>query len=243
MTYQQPLLTIFLTIAAIGLWRMPRSRWKFLAAAGMAGIFLVSWPPTEWLISRPLAGRYEARPFAPASEIQAIVVFGESVQPPLFEEPYPLANENTYRRCEYAAWIYRRYGPLPILVSGGRTARSAPPVCDTMREVLRRDGIPESMLWTEDQSLSTHENAVDSAAILREHGMSRVALVVDATSMTRAAACLRKAGIVVLPAPTAFHDLGAWQDEILPGWRALRRNEDALHEAVGLLWYRIRGWI
>jgi uncharacterized SAM-binding protein YcdF (DUF218 family) len=246
MTYTQPLLLVFLAIATIGLLWSPRSNGKRLVIAGVAGIFLTSWPPADWLFSRPLEGQYPVRPFKPASPPQAIVVLGETVQPPQFEEPYPLAGSGTYRRCEYAAWIYRRYGPLPVLVSGGRTSQAGPPVSSTMRELLLSDGIPENMIWTEDRSRSTYENAVFSTSILRARGVSRVALVVDATSMTRAAGCFRKLRIDVLPAPCNFHTLeswASWQDDLLPNWRAVRRNEDTLHEAVGLVWYRIQGRI
>jgi uncharacterized SAM-binding protein YcdF (DUF218 family) len=243
MTYIQPLLLVFLAIATIGLLRSPRSRGKRLVIAGVAGIFLTSWPPAEWLFSRSLEGQYPVRPFKPASPLEAIVVLGESVQPPQFEEPYPLPGNGTYRRCEYAAWIYRRYGPLPVLVSGGQTSAASPPVSATMRELLLRTGIPDSMIWTEDRSRSTHENAIYSAGVLREHGVSRAALVVDATSMPRAAACFRKLRIDIVPAPLDFHTWGGWQDELLPNWKAVRRNEDILHEILGLVWYRVRGWI
>jgi uncharacterized SAM-binding protein YcdF (DUF218 family) len=243
MTYIQPLLLVFLAIATIGLWRIPRSRGKLLAITGVAGVFLSSWPVADWLFSRPAEGQYPVRPFKPESQLQAIVVLGESVQPPQFEQPYPLAGGNTYRRCEYAAWIYRRYGPLPILVSGGPDPHVGPPASATMRELLRRDGIPESMIWSEDRSRSTHENAVYSTMILREHGVSRVALVVDATSMPRAAACFRKLRVDIVPAPCCFRTWGPWRDELLPSWKAVRQNEDTLHEILGLLWYRIRGWI
>jgi len=248
MTYTQPLLLVFLVIATIGLWRIPRSRGRRLAIAGVAGTFLTSWPPADWLFSRLIEGQYPVRPFQPASQLQAIVVLGESVQPPLFEEPFPLAGSNTYRRCEYAAWIYRRYGPLPVLVSGGRVSQRDPTVSAVMRELLRRNGVPEGMIWTEDRSRSTHENAVYSTMILREHAVSRVALVVDANSMPRAAACFRKLRVDIMPAPCNFRTLNfqallQWQDELLPSWRAVRRNEDTLHEILGLVWYRFRGWI
>jgi uncharacterized SAM-binding protein YcdF (DUF218 family) len=244
MTYQQPLLLVFLIIAAIGLLRTPRSRGRTVAMVGVGGIFMVSWPPIEWVFSRPLAGQYPERPFRPETMPQAIVVLAEAVQPPLFGDRYPLPSENLYRRCRYAAWICRRYGPLPILVSGGgEDSRAYPPMSATMREALRLDGIPESMIWTEERSHSTHENAEYSATILREHGVSRIALVVDAASMPRAAACFRKLQFEVMPAPSSFHGWGEWQEEMLPSWRAIRRNEVTLHEAVGILWYRIRGWI
>jgi uncharacterized SAM-binding protein YcdF (DUF218 family) len=246
MTYTQPLLLVFLAIATIGLLWSPRCRGKRLAIAGVAGIFLTSWPPADWLFSRPLEGQYPVRPFKPSAQLQAIVVLGEAVQPPQFEEPYPLPGNSTYRRCEYAAWIYGRYGPLPVLLSGGRVSQAGPPISATMRELLLRKGIPDSMIWSEDRSRSTHENAVYSSEILRVHGVTHVALVVDATSMPRAAACFRKLGVDVVPAPLDFHTLGgwrSWQDDLLPHWKAVKRNEDTLHEILGLVWYRLRGWI
>jgi uncharacterized SAM-binding protein YcdF (DUF218 family) len=243
MTYIQPLLFVFLALAAIGLWRIPRPKGKLLAVTGVAGIFLISWPPAEWLFSQPLVGRYPVRPFQPDGPLQAIVVFGESVEPAQYDQPYPLAGDHTFLRCEYAVWIYSRFGPLPMLVSGGRGTRGTPPVAEVMRELLRRRGIPDNMIWTEDSSRSTYENTLYSTKVLREHGISRVALVVDAISMPRAAACFHKQQIAITPAPCDFHTLSPWRDEILPSWRSVRRSEDTLHEYLGLLWYRMRGWI
>jgi uncharacterized SAM-binding protein YcdF (DUF218 family) len=67
--------------------------------------------------------------------------------------------------------------------------------------------------------------------------------VVEAQSMPRAAACFRKQGVDVIPAAIEFRTLGPWFEELLPGWRAVRRNEITLHEVLGLAWYRARGWL
>lgn len=243
MTYTQPLLTTFLLIAAAALLTGRAGLRKTLALTGVCGLFLVSWPPLDWLFSRPLEARYTIRPFAASPGLQALVVFSEQVEPPHFERPYSLASGDTYERCLYAAWIYRRYGPLPVVVSGGATGPGFPAAALTMRDILTGNGVAANMVWTEEQSKTTHENALDSAVILRQHGISRVALVVDATSMPRATACLRKLGIEVSPAPSNFRQWGPLREEILPGWKAIRRNENTLHEMLGLIWYRVRGWI
>ena len=100
------------------------------------------------------------------------------------------------------------------------------------------------MIWTEERSRNTHENAVYGAEILRKHGIGRIALVVDAQSMPRAAACFRKQGIEVVPAPCEFRVFGQpLSDEFFPRWDAIRRNERTLHEALGFGWYWLRGWI
>jgi uncharacterized SAM-binding protein YcdF (DUF218 family) len=113
-----------------------------------------------------------------------------------------------------------------------------------MRQLLEGAGVPETMIWTEELSRNTHEDALYGAAILRKHGIQRIALVVDAQSMPRAEACFRKQGIEVVPAPCDFHVFGRpLSEEFLPNWNAVRRNERTLHEVLGLGWYWLRGWI
>jgi uncharacterized SAM-binding protein YcdF (DUF218 family) len=235
-TYTQPLLTIFLVFAAVSLWGFQNRRSRMVAGIGICGLFLLSWPPAAWLFSRPLEARYPIRPFDAGPGVQALVVFSENIEPARFERPYPLASQNTYERCLYTASIYRRYGPIPVVVSGGEGAA-------TMKEILVAAGVAEALAWTEERSSSTYENALYSSQILQQHGITRVALIVDATSMPRAAACFRKLGIEVVPAPSRFYQLGPLPTDYLPGWKAVRQNEDTLHEALGLLWYRLRGWI
>jgi uncharacterized SAM-binding protein YcdF (DUF218 family) len=243
MTYTQPLILVFLLIGAAGLVRLRDSKNKWLVTASLAGLFLLSWPPADWLFSRPLEARYPVRPFSPSLSPQGVVVLSEVVEPPQFEHPYPLPGEKTYERCKYAAWIYSRYGPLPVLASGGSGNEAGPPLSAAMRDLLVQEGVPKGLIWTEERSHSTRENAFYSTVILRERALSRVALVVDANSMPRAAECFRKLGIEVISAPCSIREFGALQDELLPSWKAIRRNEDTLHEILGLVWYRLRGWI
>jgi uncharacterized SAM-binding protein YcdF (DUF218 family) len=99
------------------------------------------------------------------------------------------------------------------------------------------------MIWLEEKSRSTHDNAVFSAAILRRHNVAKALLVVEAQSMRRAEACFRKAGIDVLPAPSARRRIGPFFRELTPTWRAINRNEITLHELLGLAWYWAHGWI
>ena len=112
-----------------------------------------------------------------------------------------------------------------------------------MREVLKGEGISETLIWSEDQSTSTHEAAVYTAAILRKQDIQRVALVTEAYHMARAEAAFRKEGLIVIPAPCRFHGISLTLYELLPGAEAIALNENALHEWVGLLWYRMHGWI
>src|ERR1035438_2321402 len=141
MTYTEPLLLMFSLAALIGLahiWRRNRKGWL---VAGIAGLILWGWPPAEWLLSRPLEARYPVRPFRATPGLQAIVVFGSAISPPLYERPYPQADFETVERCAYAAWVYRQIGPVPVLACGGRASGRRPACAVTMRQLLRNEGI------------------------------------------------------------------------------------------------------
>jgi uncharacterized SAM-binding protein YcdF (DUF218 family) len=241
-TYIEPLLTLTLALSLIGVYFLRPARAKRFLSASLLATFLIAWPPSEYLLSRPLEWRYPVRPFSTPDGAQAIVVLSGSVSPSQFERPYRLPDHETLERSQHAAWIYGKTR-LPVLVSGGTGNARIPPVAATMRELLLGGGVPGEMIWTEDRSRSTHENAVFSAQILRRQGVRRVVLVVDARSMLRATACFRREGIEVVAAPSRFRYLSATVEDWIPGWQAVKGNEITLHETLGLLWYRLRGWI
>ena len=236
-SYTQPLLAILSTLGVAGLIR----RKPALGWAAVLGFLLVSWSPVEWLLSRPLEAPYPPQRFQAPPEVQAIVVLSSAVEEAVPERPFPLPDRGTFSRCEFAAWIHRTWPRLPVLASGG--GGQTPPLSDYMRELLIRAGVPDSMIWTEGRSRNTHESAVYSAELLREHGIREIALVIDARSMFRAAASFRKQGMEVVPAPSAFRKWDGFSEELLPGWRSIARNETTLHEVGGILWYRLHGWI
>jgi uncharacterized SAM-binding protein YcdF (DUF218 family) len=246
MTYLQPVFPLVLLLALVQLIRYRRSfappAFRGLALA-IGVIFLASWQPAAWLLSRGLEGRFPPRAY-PAGDAGAIVVLASAVYPPCPPMPTPRAASDTYERCQYAAWLFKHWKALPILASGGGGFVDSPPYAFVMRVALEREGVPGSAIWLEDRSHTTHENAEYASAILQSKGIHRIVLVTDAYHMWRADACFRKQSLTVIPAACGYrtyHDsqLGDW----LPGWEPIAWNEDAVHESVGLVWYRLRGWI
>jgi uncharacterized SAM-binding protein YcdF (DUF218 family) len=242
MTYTEPLITVVCVIAVLGLLRF-RSRGGYpLTLLGVLGLVLISWPPIDWFLSRPLEIWYPVRAYPPDSA-EAIVVLGSSVLRPALERPYPSPGDQTFHRAAFAAWLHKQWKPLPVLACGGSKETGMQPIAGTIRMLLEQAGVPGEKIWTEERSRNTHENAMFGAEILRRHGVTAIALVVDASSMLRAEACFRKAGIAVVAAPSEFREFGQLWGELLPSWEAIRRNETTLHEILGLAWYRMRNWI
>jgi uncharacterized SAM-binding protein YcdF (DUF218 family) len=204
------------------------------------GLLLISLNLFAWLFSRPLESWYSEDP-VPSDTADAIVVLSGYVKPSLPNSPYSVAGQDTYVRLQRAIWLFKTWKAIPILVCGGGSSGEV--YAKTMRHILESEGVPPSLIWTESRSRSTHENAMYGAEILREHGISRIVLVVEAGSMPRATASFEKFGVSVVPAPARFTHLNWEFDDLLPDWRAIATNGETIHEIVGLLWYRIRGWI
>jgi uncharacterized SAM-binding protein YcdF (DUF218 family) len=181
---------------------------------------------------------------APSAESgQVIVVLAGQVQEPQAPLPSPLLGENSYARCLYAVWLHQRMPNLPILLSGGPVGPGSKTIdAGVMRDFAIRSGVPDSLIWLEDRSTSTYENALYSATILRPKAIREVILVTDAIHMFRAQRVFEKVGFKVIPAPCRFRPVYEWDFyDWLPSLRAIAWNEEVFHEAAGLFWYRIQG--
>ena len=146
----------------------------------------------------------------------------------------------TLVRLRYGAKLQRETGK-PILVTGGKPLGNSVSEAQQMRMSLEQDfHVP--VRWTEDTSDNTFENARNSFRILQQAGIRRIYLVTHAWHMPRAAAVFRRAGFVVIEAPTAFTT--RYRTDLLtflPHAESLRDSKIFIHEVIGLLWYRVTG--
>jgi uncharacterized SAM-binding protein YcdF (DUF218 family) len=240
-TYLEPALPLLLLLGYIGIagrWRRAPRPW--LELVSLTGITLLSTQAFACVLAWPLEREYR-KVLVPQQPADAIVVLSGTVSAPTAGRPYAYPGADTYRRVQHALFLFRSWERLPILVTGG--GRPDSPHAEAMRRVLEAEGVPADMIWTETRAANTHENAIYSAEILRSKGVSRVALVVEANSMTRAILSFRKNGIDVVPAANAFTQLGDDYTDWWPAWQGIRANGTTIHEMVGLVWYWLRGWI
>jgi uncharacterized SAM-binding protein YcdF (DUF218 family) len=126
----------------------------------------------------------------------AIVVLGCRIAPS--GRPAPPAAR---RAATAASAFHAGVAPL-VVVSGGRRWGSHIEA-RAIGGVLLRSGVPAGAVVEELCSLSTCENAIFSAAILRRLGARRAAIVTCPWHMARAIANFREAGVDAHPIPTA----------------------------------------
>jgi len=144
------------------------------------------------------------------------------------------------QRVRYAAWLDRRM-QIPILLSGGRVDPDEERAeAHLMQDTLQKEFLLKAE-FVEGESRNTFENALFSAKLLKQLNLPRIYLVTHAWHMPRAKRCFESQGIEVVPAPTAFYGKEKLSlRDFIPSAKAVQYSYFALHEYLGLLWYRLR---
>jgi len=246
-----------LVLAAFGWW-LSRRRGKTGARAGrsllgigLAAAWLLSTPAVAqaligWVESfapEPLTTEALARELRGSAPPGAIVVLGGGARHNEREWPQPdWPNPRTLERLAFGALLARASG-LPILVSGGKPPRRETSEAALMARTLS-DSFGLAPRWLDEQSRDTAGNAAESARLLAADGVARIVLVTQAYHMPRALAAFRAAGLDPIAAPHGFAGglrIESWH-AFLPSAGATGLSWLATHEAVGAVWYRIRGF-
>ena len=223
-------------------------KWKLagglIIAISVALMFILSLPLTgHWLVSRlesahpPLT--LDQDTLQPPAE--AIVVLGMDRYADAPEYGADTVSSGTLVRLRYAAHLHKRTG-LPVLLSGGAPYGEEIAEATLMRAAMQTDfGLDPR--WTEADSRNTFENALNAKEILSALDIKRVYLVTHAWHMPRAVWAFRRAGLIVIPAPTGFTTLSNRDrnfHRFLPSAGGLWLSSLALRERLGLVWYRLK---
>lgn len=251
----------FFVLFFLGL--LVRRRWPKLGRVLLWGLFIVVYLATTPFVAGELMAPLQ--PFPPVDlqasdqRADAIVVVGAGVyfSAPEYTAPdreasgpdtssldvagLDVAGALTLQRLQYAAYLARATGK-PVLVSGGPADPSSQAsLADVMADTMKRDfGVP--VRWIEDRSDNTRTNALLSAEKLRQEGIERIYLVTHAWHMPRALFAFQEAGLEVVPAPTRFETRSTIEpQDFVPSPKALLATFYAVHEWLGIAWYRLRG--
>jgi len=228
-------------IAAFGVLCLCWQRYRLgvgLLALAAFWLWLCCTPAFALWLQRCLESQYPPQPAASYAKADAIVVLGGGVVPSSkinwrTDETGVLAT-----RIGFGLQLYRDGRAPIILLSGGEHE------AEQMAQALRQQGVPASALRTEQLSMTTHENALYSAIILKREHRRSILLVTSPMHMPRAAASFRRQGLSVIPAPAL--DPTAYPLKMPRGWwpahSALYLSTRCLREYLGLWGYRLLGW-
>jgi uncharacterized SAM-binding protein YcdF (DUF218 family) len=235
---------LFILAAMIGVliaWR--RKPFGLMVATAAIGlVYLAAMPVTAGLLIRWAEAIAFDEPTLPSDKPPgaipgAIIVLSADARHSDIPGVPDTVGQLTLERLAEAARQQRRLG-LPILVSGGGPRGASLAVL--MSRVLQEDfRVP--VQWREERSQNTFENALYSAEILRGAGIHGALVIAHPWDMARALWSFRAVGYPVVPSPTL--DDGSRSLSVaafLPQVPALLESYYALHELIGLAWYRVR---
>lgn len=211
-----------------------------LCMASLIGLVVLSTEAGARLLVAPLEDFSVPLVSARDAGAQAIVVLGGGrlKNAPEYagqDSPSPVA----LARLRYGAKLHRETG-LPLLVTGGIPDGSSESEAAVMARALRDDfAVP--VKWLEQTSDNTAQNAQLSARMLKQAGVRRILLITDAMHMPRSQMIFTQSGLQVVPAPTTFVSRAPLLPiDFVPGGTGFRLSHYAMHEWLGLYWYRIR---
>jgi uncharacterized SAM-binding protein YcdF (DUF218 family) len=246
-------LVSLLLIVALGLWWI-KSQWT-PAAIGAALLILMlsnnAWFSHE--LVRSLEWQNIPRQELPVAD--AIVVLGGGTRSQAYPRP-DIDLSEAGDRVWYGANLYRQKKAPKIIVSGGRLEwlGTGNPEAEDLIKLLVRMGVPKADIIPESKSLNTHENAVNVKKIIEAENFKTILLVTSAMHMPRSMAIFKHQGIKAIAAPTDYHISQLELDEpnlrtesvilgFLPDDQRFQETAQAIREYIGLLVYKLRGWL
>lgn len=250
--YPLGLVCLLMVVALVMWWR--RSRWTPLPMALALLVLLLAG--NSWVANSLVKSlEWQHLPPSPVPTADAIVILGGATRAAFPPRPGVDLSERG-DRIFYGAQLYRE-GKAPLVIpSGGRISwrGGGPSESADMAEILKVLGVPPTAIVQDPTSLNTHQNAVNVQRIMKERGLHRILLVTSAMHMPRSLRIFQRLGIDAIPAPTDFLVTQQELEEpnsspqatilsLLPDTDRLDLTTQALKEYLGMVVYRLRGWL
>lgn len=225
-------------------WRLRRKSWGLSALTCLIAILLygVAIQPVSEALLRPLEYRHPL-PLQVTGDSIILLGGGTFSDVPLPEGWRGQVGDAPAQRIIGAYALHRRTG-WPILVSGGEVYRGDGREAVIMQDILISLGMAADKIILEDRSLNTTENAIFSAEILKQRGLSRPILVTSAFHMARSVEEFHLAGVTATSYPVGYYvPRGSYWNATswVPSASALRGTSLALKEYLGLAALKVRG--
>ena len=209
-----------------------------VAVVTILAIYFLSTVATSSILLTPLENMYP--PLTSRVEAHAIVVLGGGYNEssPEYGNASALSRDSE-KRAVYGLELSRKYG-LPLLFSGGRAFDSKQPgsEAEAAGRLWLSLGMSPDHMTLETESKDTKGNAT---SVARLAGDGPFILVTSAIHIPRAMFSFQKAGLRVIAAPTDYRakrtPLSWW--DFLPNTSSLQDSFFALHEYLGILYYRL----
>ncbi len=215
-------------------------------AGGLGYTLFVAFLGGWWLVMRPLEDAARRLAADPAGSGQVgILVLGGAEDLVASALAGDLVTNESGERIIAGLELAALHPHAPVFFATGDLAAGAPAVRARIATLFHRMLGANREIVVDGSSRDTCDNLVAVARHETEHGRRTWILVTSAYHMPRAVLCAQAAGVRVAPYPVDWRAAGGLLAN-LPArhpTRALADFDDAAHEWVGLVHYRLAGRI
>jgi len=222
-----------------------RRQWKFAItlAVPVSLLFLAgSTPLAEWLVAAE--ERVYAKPL-PAGHADAVVVLGGGFYKSDYDT-YAIAFSSGSSRVVTGMELVRSQVTTNLVLGGSWPVKGQEtPVNDRIQRWVASFGLGGVALHNLGFCWNTHDEAIAFKKLQKAHEWEQVYLVTSALHLRRSVAVFQRQGIAVTPIGCDFQAYGTTPApfSIFPSRSNLNLLALYLHERIGMLVYKLRGWI
>lgn len=205
----------------LGLWFLYTNSYKkakFYLSVSFLWIFLISYSPFSNALLEPLERQYQEVKTTPHAKY--ILLLGGDFKSRAYE----------------AIKLHYMINDSIIITSGYPGSYKTTPEAVINANKLIQLGIPKENIMMQSQPRDTAEEAREIRKIVKDEPFI---VVTSAYHMSRAMSLFKKEGLNPIAAPTNFLAKG---NNLLsfPNGGSLQKTEIALHEYLGMLWYKLK---
>ena len=241
-----------LTPPGIGVWlcivalymgvKSKKSMWRWVVVATVLGWGLAT-PAMGRVLSTMLISQVVSPKHILPQEADLIVVLAGGME-------YTggtgwLPTKASYQRAMVAYQVQERISSrIPIVISGGKTQGVQYPSEAAVINNLVTTKAQITPTILEETALNTFESAQEVARIAQTRNASTLLLVTSDIHMLRALAAFRARGLDPAPIPVFTINRGALAfADFLPSVKGAYEVHQALYEVLGLIYYKLAGYI
>ncbi len=220
----------------------------FLMLLALVVLFLASSPKVAGFLASSLENQYPPVAIDRLPQTGIVVMLGGVLvapQGPRLETELVGSSD----RLLHTSRIFKQGKAARVYLSGGNVFDGYLPQSESVyaKQLLVEWGVPENNIDTGKNSRTTHQNALETRDYLAKKGWitKPVILVTSGLHMPRAVETFRFANIRIIPASTDILVTGRAAPAVfdwLPSAAAFSLTTLAVHEIVGIWYYRLRGW-
>lgn len=132
-----------------------------------------------------------------------------------------------------------------LIISGGDGGliQSGKSEAVLLQDFALKQGLQKRQIIIDPKSRNTHENAIETAKIIKKEKLNSLLLITSAFHMFRAHGAFRQSGLTVDLLPVDHHGRIASLDfrNFLPSSDSMSRSRLVIHEIIGILTYGLTG--